>query len=77
MMSHDQDVDLSGALERVRTGVDALDDLVMGEFDLAGLLVRVQHAVKQVNAKRVLDSSRAGSGLTSRPPGRTRCTACR
>lgn len=33
------------------------DELVIGEFDLAGLLARIQHAVKSVNAQRiVLDS---------------------
>jgi circadian clock protein KaiC len=33
------------------------DELVIGEFDLIGLLTRIQHAAKSVNAKRVvLDS---------------------
>lgn len=35
----------------------ASDDLVIGEYDLAGLLSRIEHAVKSVNARRVvLDS---------------------
>ena len=33
------------------------DELVIGDYDLAGLLSRIEHAVKQVNARRVvLDS---------------------
>src|SRR5688572_11078417 len=33
------------------------DEIVIGDFDLEGLLSRIQHAVKSVNAKRVvLDS---------------------
>jgi circadian clock protein KaiC len=35
----------------------ASDDLVIGDYDLAGLLSRIEHAVKNVNARRVvLDS---------------------
>jgi circadian clock protein KaiC len=35
----------------------ASDELIIGDFDLVGLLSRIQHAVKTVNAKRVvLDS---------------------
>ena len=46
-----------GALAFVDASPSASDELVIGDFDLAGLLARIQHAVKTVGAKRVvLDS---------------------
>ncbi|HVV42979.1 MAG TPA: circadian clock protein KaiC [Nitrobacter sp.] len=46
-----------GRLAFVDASPPSSDELIVGEFDLAGLLSRIQHAVKTVNAKRiVLDS---------------------
>ncbi|WP_024343451.1 circadian clock protein KaiC [Bradyrhizobium japonicum] len=46
-----------GRLAFVDASPAITDELVLGDFDLAGLLSRIQHAVKGVNAKRVvLDS---------------------
>lgn len=46
-----------GRLAFVDASPPANDELVVGDFDLAGLLARIQHAVKTANAKRVvLDS---------------------
>jgi circadian clock protein KaiC len=46
-----------GALAFVDASPPANEELVVGDFDLAGLLARIQHAVKTVNARRVvLDS---------------------
>src|SRR5215213_3728059 len=42
-----------GTLAFVDASPSASDELVIGDFDLAGLLSRVQHAVKTVDAKRV------------------------
>jgi circadian clock protein KaiC len=47
----------SGRLAFVDASPPADDDLVIGDFDLSGLLSRIQHAAKNVNAQRVvLDS---------------------
>ena len=46
-----------GRLAFVDASPPANDELVIGDFDLAGLLSRIQHAAKSVNARRVvLDS---------------------
>jgi circadian clock protein KaiC len=46
-----------GRLGFVDASPPASDELIVGDFDLVGLLSRIQHAVKTVNAKRVvLDS---------------------
>jgi circadian clock protein KaiC len=46
-----------GRLAVVDASPPANDELVIGDFDLAGLLARILHAAKSVNAKRVvLDS---------------------
>src|SRR3984885_3117822 len=46
-----------GRLGFVDASPPASDELIIGDFDLVGLLSRIQHAVKTVNAKRVvLDS---------------------
>jgi circadian clock protein KaiC len=46
-----------GRLAFVDASPSASDELVTGDYDLAGLLSRIKHAVKQVNARRVvLDS---------------------
>jgi circadian clock protein KaiC len=46
-----------GRLVFVDASPPASDELVIGDFDLAALLARIQHAVKTANAKRVvLDS---------------------
>jgi circadian clock protein KaiC len=46
-----------GRLAFVDASPPSSDELVVGDFDLAGLLSRIQHAVKMANAKRVvLDS---------------------
>ncbi len=46
-----------GRLAFVDASPPANDELVIGDYDLAGLLARIEHAVKSVNAKRVvLDS---------------------
>lgn len=46
-----------GRLSVVDASPPAKEELVVGDFDLFGLLSRIQHAVKSVNAKRVvLDS---------------------
>lgn len=46
-----------GRLAMVDASPPANDELVIGDFDLAGLLARILHAVQSVNAKRVvLDS---------------------
>jgi circadian clock protein KaiC len=47
----------AGRLAFVDASPPASDELIIGDFDLVGLLSRIQHAVKTVNAKRVvLDS---------------------
>ena len=47
----------AGRLAVVDASPPSKDELVIGDFDLIGLLSRIQHAVKSVNAKRiVLDS---------------------
>ncbi|MGY0571057.1 ATPase domain-containing protein [Bradyrhizobium sp. RDM12] len=47
----------NGRLGFVDASPPASDELIIGDFDLVGLLSRIQHAVKTVNAKRVvLDS---------------------
>ena len=46
-----------GRLAFVDASPPANDELVIGDFDLTGLLARIQHSVKSVNARRVvLDS---------------------
>lgn len=46
-----------GRLAVVDASPSEQDELVLGDFDLVGLLSRIQHAVRSVNAKRVvLDS---------------------
>ena len=43
-----------GRLGFVDASPPASDELIIGDFDLVGLLSRIQHAVKTVNAKRVV-----------------------